>query len=195
MSGLVSGDAASGVVCYAAPMLRPFPFVVLLAALGPAACAGSGDPPSSSGSAPPPPATPAASPGDGPGNGAPAAGTQAGIDTRDVAILTLEQGPSWLRVTGHNRRPRASFGPSATWNGAGRSTHRWRLVSRDGQTLAAGDVVVHSVLEAPPNPQKGAPAAHAVPETFAFVVKAPHPAPGEALEIAAAAGSPVVRWP
>lgn len=173
-------------------MPRPFPLVALLAALGPAACAASGDPPSSSGSAPPPPVTPAAT---GPGNGAPAAATQAGIDTRDVAILTLEQGPSYLRVTAHNRRPRSSFGPSATWNGAGRATHRWRLVGRDGETLASGDIVVHSVLEAPPNPQKGAPAAHAVPETFAFVVKAPHPAPGEALEITAAAGSPVVRWP
>ncbi len=178
-------------------MLRPFPLVVLLAAIGPAACAASGDPPSSSGSAPPPAVTPAAtSAGAGPGNGSPAAtGTQAAIDTRDVAILTLEQGPSYLRVTGHNRRPRSSFGPSATWNGAGRATHRWRLVDRDGETLASGDIVVHSVLEAPPNPQKGAPAAHAVPETFAFVVKAPHPAPGEALEIAAAAGSPAVRWP
>ena len=168
---------------------------MLLVALGPAACAANGDPPPTSGPAATPASTALAA-GDNPGAGsAAAAGAPESVDARDVAILTVEQGPSWLRVTAHNRRPRSSFGPSATWNGTGRPTHRWRLVSREGDTLAAGDITAHGALELPPDPSKGTPGTHTTPDTFAFAVKVPQPAPGEAIEIAAATGSPVVRWP
>lgn len=161
-------------------MKRPF-FLAPLAALGLAACAANGDPPGSG-------AAGAAKTDQ--------AGAAASVEARDVAILVLEQTPTSLRVVSSNRRPRSSFGPSASWNGAGAPTHRWSLLGPHGETIASGGIVARTSLEAPPNPQQGAPAVNVPQATFSFDVKVPQPAPGEAIEIAPVGGAmPAARWP
>ena len=176
--------------------------LALAAAFAPAACAANGDPP--------PPSTIPGSPGAStaaglgvpagnaasPGNGAAPGSAQALFDARDVGILTLEQTATSLLLIGQNRRPRSSFGPSAGWNGAGRATHRWRLIGADGAVLGTGDIVVHKALEAPPHPAKGAAAVSVEPDVFSFVVRVPVPADGETVEIAAVSNPALVaRWP
>lgn len=157
-------------------------FLVPIAALGLAACAANGDPPAGS-----------SAPGTGPTEQA-AAG--ASVEGRDVAVLVLEQTPASLRVVSSNRRPRSSFGPAASWNGKGRPTHRWSLRGPHGETIASGDIVARTSLEAPPDPQQGAPAANVPQASFSFDVKVPQPAPGEAIEITPVSGSSLVaRWP
>lgn len=154
--------------------MKPLLFLVPLAAIGLAGCAANGDP--------------------GPEQSAQAAIAPA--EARDVAILVLEQTPSSLRVVSSARRPRSSFGPAASWNGAGTPTHRWSLLGPHGETLASGDIVARSAIEAPPNPQQGAPPVNVPQATFSFDAKVPQPAPGEAIVITAA-GAPglAARWP
>lgn len=164
--------------------------IPLLAAFGAlAACAANGDPPPGS-------TVPA---GDPPGHAAatePAAGLAAPLESRDIAILVLEQTPAFLRVTSNARRPRSAFGPAAGWNGSGTPTHTWVLRGPHGEALASGDIVARSTLEAPPNPAQGATAAHVPQDSFSFTVKVPQPAPGEVIEIAPAGASGLVaRWP
>lgn len=152
-----------------------------LGALGAAGCAAN-DPASGGGSPGGAPAAQAAGP--------------APVEARDVAILVLEQAPGSLRVVSSSRRPRSSFGPSAGWNGSGRATHRWALVGANGATLASGDIAARGAVEAPPNPQQGAPAVNVPQASFSFDVRVPQPGPGEAIEITPADGSaPTVRWP
>jgi len=168
-----------------------------LAALGlDAACAANGDPPSPSTV----PATPSAL-----GNPIPTATAQASpvqasptstpLDARDVAVLVVAQTPAALRVTSSASRPRASFGPSASWNGSGAPTHRWVLRDALGRPLASGDIVARSTLEAPPNPAQGAAAAHVPQDTFSFVARVPQPAAGEIIEIATVGGGDPQRKP
>jgi hypothetical protein len=157
--------------------MKHLSFLVPLAALGLAACAANGDPPPAPGAAA-------------------QSGAAAPIEFRDVAILALEQTPSSLRVVSSNRRPRSSFGPAASWNGTGTPTHRWTLLGPHGEALAAGDIVARNAVEVPPNPQEGAPGTHIAQASFAFDVKVPQPAPGEAIEIkSAGAAGLVARWP
>lgn len=158
-------------------MTRALALFFPLLLLGLAGCAANGDPPAG-------PETP----GDTPSNL-----TKASVGTRDVAILVLEQTPSSLRVVSSNQRPRSAFGPSASWNGAGKPTHRWTLKGAHGETLAEGGIAVRAAVEAPPGPQ--GPAANAPLSTFSFDVKVPLPAAGEAIEIAPVSGSLVARWP
>jgi hypothetical protein len=171
-------------------MLRACSRIASLAALGlVAACAANGDPPPGS-------TVPAGDPPGGAATTAPAAGLSAPLSARDIAVLVVEQSPSFLRVVSSARRPRAAFGPSADWNGTGTPTHRWVLRGAHGEALASGDIVARSTLEAPPNPAQGAPAANVPQTTFSFMAKVPQPAPGEAIEISAAGSSALVaRWP
>lgn len=172
-------------------MPRSLLTIPLLAAIGLAAgcAAGGGEPQKQTGAAPETPplaATQASAPG----------AAAASIEGRDVAVLVLEQTSSSLRVTSSARRPRSSFGPSASWNGAGAATHRWTLLDARGQALASGDIAARSAIEAPPNPAQGAPAAHLEQSTFSFTAKVPQPGPGEAITISAARGSALTtRWP
>lgn len=171
-------------------MLRACFKIPSLGALGlVAACAANGDPPPGS-------TVPNGAPPGGVQATAPATSVPTSLDTRDVAILVVSQTPTALQVISSNSRPRSSFGPAAGWNGTGTPTHRWVLRNAHGEVLAAGDIVVRSTLEAPPNPAKGAPAAHVEQEQFAFDLKVPKPAPGESIEITSlrAAGL-VARWP
>jgi hypothetical protein len=162
-------------------MRRPF-FLLPVVALGLAACAANGDPPAGAAKPDPAPA------------GQPAA--PASIDSRDVAILVLEQAPSSLRVVSSTRRPRSSFGPAASWNGSGPPTHRWTLLGPNGEALTSGTISARSAVELPPDPRQGTPGANVPLASFAFDVKVPHPGPGEVIEIAPANGTgPVVRWP
>lgn len=163
-------------------------FSLVACALGTAACAANGDPPNGSNL-----------PQDGPPSGPATAGghAAASMEARDVAILVLEQTPSYLRVTSSARRPRSSFGPAASWNGTGAATHAWKLLGPHGETIAAGDIVARGgALEAPPNPAQGTPAVHVPQDALSFTAKVPQPAPGETIEIAPVSGGTLVaRWP
>ncbi len=157
---------------------HPFLFVTFLAACAPA---GEGEV-----SEPAPPVASAAA-------AAPAAAPRP-VGERDVAVLALEQGPNGLTVTSSARVERARLGPAATWNGRGRATHRFVLVDASGATLAEGEVAARRDLHVAPS--AGGPAAHAVPGSFAFVVRAPYPEPGEHLEVHALDETKLVaRWP
>ncbi len=164
-------------------------FSLVACALGTAACAANGDPPNGSN-------LPQDGPPKGPASG-PAGNAAASLETRDVAILVLEQTASSLRVTSSARRPRSSFGPAASWNGTGTATHAWKLLGPHGEVIASGEIVARGgALEAPPNPAQGTPAVNVPRDSLSFTAKVPQPAPGETIEIApVSGGSLVARWP
>src|SRR5262245_48051214 len=116
-------------------MRSSFGLLVLAAALASAAaaCAANGDGASAGGPHEPLPPSPTAAATAAITSTAAAAA--APIDARDVAVLVIEQTPTSLQVTSAARRPRSSFGPAATWNGAGTPTHRWTLLGAAGDTL------------------------------------------------------------
>ena len=164
-------------------------FSLVACALGTAACAANGDPPNGSN-------LPQDGPPKGPASG-PAGNAASSLETRDVAILVLEQTASSLRVTSSARRPRSSFGPAASWNGTGTATHAWKLLGPHGEGIASGEIVARGgALEAPPNPAQGTPAVNVPRDSLSFTAKVPQPAPGETIEIApVSGGSLVARWP
>lgn len=156
-------------------MVRPFLLVLVPVALGLGACAAPGDPPTG-----------------GPVR-EPESAAKPALEARDVAILVVEQGPSYLRVASANRRPRSAFGPAASWNGSGAPTHSWKLLGQHHETIASGPISARTTLEAPPS--AGAPAANVPMETATFTVKVPQPEVGETIEIAPVNGGPTARWP
>lgn len=168
-------------------MLRSSRLVAALAVAAViAGCAAKGEAPPGAG---PSPTTAAVAPGAPVKAGAP-------VDDREVAVLVLEQTPSELRVVSGVTRPRASFGPSASWNGAGAPSHSWTLLGLHGETLATGTLSARTTMEAPPNPAAGTKAAAVPLDTFAFDVRVPAPAPGEHVEIASLATPTLkARWP
>lgn len=165
-------------------MSRPLLLLGLIAALGVSACAANGDP------------TPGSSTPGGPSRG-PDSASAASLEARDVAILVVEQTPSYLRVVSSARRPRSAFGPAASWNGTGPATHTWKLLGQHGEIKASGGIVARGgTLEAPPNDQAGAPGAIVPRDTLSFTVKVPQPEAGETIEIApVSGGAPAARWP
>lgn len=155
-------------------------FPASLFLLGLAGCAANGDAPPDRGA---PPA-------------APNAAAAAPVESRDVAILVLEQTGSSLRVVSSARRPRSAFGPSAMWNGRGAPTHRWALLGAGGETLASGSIAARGAVEIPPDPRHGVPGAHVPLASLAFDARVPQPAPGETIEITSVSDPAITaRWP
>ena len=113
---------------------------------------------------------------------------------RDVAVLVLELSEGGLRVFSTSLVARERLGASARFNGKGRVTHRYRLVSATGESLDEGDVAAQTDAHVPPGP--AGPAAHVPLPTFAFTVRAPQPAEGEHLEIVSVNDKNImVSWP
>src|SRR5688572_14215478 len=59
---------------------------------------------------------------------------------RDVAVLVLEERRDRLAVLSSSRVPASRLGKARHRNGAGRPTHRWRLVDGAGLERAAGTI-------------------------------------------------------
>ncbi len=158
----------------------PRPLLVSCALLASCAPAGPGEAPRGS----PEPAASAA-----PGRAAPAT-----PDQRDVLTLVLSESGGVLTVRTAVRVDRARLGASARYNGRGRPTHAYRLLAADGSVLDQGDVVARQSVHLPP--RAGEHAEHADLGAFSFVVRAPHPAPGETVEVwRLDAPGVAARWP
>lgn len=100
-----------------------------------------------------------------------------------IAVLVVEAKGGVLDVLSATRVAKRDLGVAATFNGAGRPTHRWILRGTDGEERASGPIAVRRGVHVPENRSEGAPAAHADRASSAFVVRAPFPAEGERIEV------------
>lgn len=108
------------------------------------------------------------------------------IEGQRIAVLVVEAKGGGLDVRSATAVAKRDLGVAATFNGAGRPTHRWILRGADGEERASGPIAARRDVHVPENRSEGAPAAHAVRASSAFVVRAPYPAEGERIEIVSA---------
>jgi hypothetical protein len=84
------------------------------------------------------------------------------------------------------------LGDRSTWNGVGTPRYRWRLMDDAGRTLDAGDIAYQSISHTPLEPGRAPVHLQQAP---VFVVRAPAPTSGQAIEISSLSGSaPPVLW-
>jgi len=99
-------------------------------------------------------------------------------------LLVVEESGDTMKVVSVGRVAAAAIGEVR--RAAPRApTHRWVLRGVEGSAVAEGAVTSRRTRHLPPDPRVGQPAVVAEVDRHAFIVRAPWPAAGEWIEIAA----------